>query len=423
MEERREYDVLKIVRHSDRCYLSSDRIRGMPLVWWLKYHTLITREQAFAWIKGLAEELSDFHHTKDNPCYQYLNPYSIIVGENDRWYLLDLASDGQEELVRLMQRRSVREQFLPPDNQYYQKSSIRGDIYSTGKIIQYLLTVAAIEPKIGRADEHRLQAIISKCLDQESKHAFRDMQELSEQLSKLNSPKEKKNTRKWICVILMLIVVGAAVCLGKMVLQSQVANDSGEDAASYANNLEQEMQYVEELHVENEQMKTELEETKKEAEIRETKLLYELVLLNFKLEDYRECQVYLEEMKESNSFADDLYRLCGYMSGEVEVDPERELELLLMTMEQEIPDSADKRYDYCLWKGYGLLTTEEAEAERTRLAENCLASEEWMIWAGDDLVQKVAAVDQETETVEKNELEQKEEADAPEKSEASEEVK
>ena len=73
--------------------------------------------------------MKHFHQCRGNPSYQYVNPYSIIVGENEKLYLLDLGSRDQEELLHLMQRRYVRENFLSPDNQYYQKASVREDIY------------------------------------------------------------------------------------------------------------------------------------------------------------------------------------------------------------------------------------------------------------------------------------------------------
>ena len=404
MEERREYDVLKIVRHSERCYLSSDRIRGMPLVRWLKHHTLISKEQAFLWMKELIDELSCFHQTKDNLCYQYLNPYSIIVGENDRWYLLDLNSEDQEEMYRLMQRRSVREQFLPADNLYYQKSSVRCDLYGIGRTIQYLLSVAAIEPKFRRTEERRLQIIISRCLDQDSKNAFRDMAELSEQFSKIYPPKEKKNNKKWIILMFGMIFVLFAAFFGRKVYRSQIGNDVEQQSNVSEEALENEVDYVKELIEKNDRTSKEKEQMKEEADEREKELLYELILMNFKMENFNQCRKYLEEIKEKDSFSEEFDRLCGYVGGEIEIYPERELEILLVRLEEENPNREDKRFDYCFLKGFLLLTDDQAKEEVKRLAQACVSSDEWKEWAGEELVQEVTAmsIDQETEDDQEN---------------------
>ena len=400
MEERREYDVLKIVRHSDRCYLSSDRVRGMPLVWWLKYHTLITGEQAFLWIGELIEELSCFHQTRENPCYQYLNPYSIIVGENERWYLLDLSSEGQKEMLHLMQRRMVREQFLPPDNQYYQKSSVKGDLYGVGKIIQYLLSVAAIEPKIRRSDERRLQVLISRCLDQDTKKAFRDMTELSEQFSKIYPPTEKKNNSKWLIVSLLVVLGLSAAFFGKRVLQRQAEDRARKQSSLSDEQTESETEYIKELIEENESVKREKDQIEENALEREKELLYELIFFNLKLENYRQCRVYLEGLTDRDSFAKELDQLCCYLGSETELPSESELELLLARMEEEIPDRNDRRFDYCLLKGFLLFSDENENEEIRHLAETCISSSEWIEWAGEELVQELTEMSQVQESEE-----------------------
>ncbi|MDO4475067.1 MAG: hypothetical protein Q4B75_10515 [Eubacteriales bacterium] len=398
MEERREYDVFKIVRHSERCYLSTDRIRGMPLVRWLKHHTLISKEQAFLWIKELIDELACFHQTRDDRCYQYLNPYSIIVGENDRWYLLDLNSEDQEEMYRLMQRRSVREQFLPADNLYYQKASVRCDLYAIGRTIQYLLSVAAIEPKLGRTEERRLQIIISRCLGQDSKNVFRDMKELSEQFSKIYPPKEKKNNKKWIILMSGVIIALFAAFFGRKIYRSQSGNDAEQQSFVSEEALENEVDYVKELIEKNDRTSKEKEQMKEEADEREKELLYELILMNFKMENYGQCRKYLEEMKEKDSFSKEFDRLCGYVGGESEVYPERELEILLERLEEENPNRGDKRFDYCFLKGFLLLNDDRAKEEVKRLAQSCVSSDEWKEWAGEELVQEVTAMSTDKET-------------------------
>ena len=120
MEEKRNYEILKFVMHGDKCYISTDIVNGKPLIVWLKYNAHITKEQFYEWARQIIADLDHFHRCRGNPCYQYVNPYSVIVGEDGKVYLLDLASKEQEDMMHLMQRRYVRENFLSPENQYNQ---------------------------------------------------------------------------------------------------------------------------------------------------------------------------------------------------------------------------------------------------------------------------------------------------------------
>lgn len=53
------------------------------------------------------------------PCYQYVNPYSIVRSEDGRIYFLDMQSEANRSKMIFMQRRDIREYFLPPDEKYY----------------------------------------------------------------------------------------------------------------------------------------------------------------------------------------------------------------------------------------------------------------------------------------------------------------
>ena len=82
MEEKRNYEILKFVMHGDKCYMSTDIMKGKPLIVWLKYHAHITKEQFYEWARQIIADLDHFHRCRGNPCYQYVNPYSIILAED-----------------------------------------------------------------------------------------------------------------------------------------------------------------------------------------------------------------------------------------------------------------------------------------------------------------------------------------------------
>lgn len=361
MEEKRNYEILKFVMHGDKCYMSTDIVKGKPLIVWLKYHAHITKEQFYEWARQIIADLDHFHRCRGNPCYQYVNPYSVIVGEDRKVYLLDLASKEQEDMMHLMQRRYVRENFLSPENQYYQKSEEKEDIYGFGKMLQYVLSSVELEPELKFLESVRIQKIITRCLDKQGKKRYQKLSDLSGQFSL----SEKRNgSKKIMYVMIALAVIGLLVLSGNRIvscISGQSRRQGGQDTKLADTERKEDMKaqaYQEQFQELKEQWETERKELQDESSKREQELLYDLAFVYFsQMKDYEVCSRYLEEMKEPDAFAKDMVRLCGMMSradGEDDntekrtEDEEESVEMLLERMRQEIPDEEDERYAECI---------------------------------------------------------------------------
>ena len=377
MEEKQSYEILKFVMHGDKCYISTDIVNGKPLIVWLKYHAHITKEQFYEWARQIIADLDHFHRCRGNPCYQYMNPYSVIVGEDRKVYLLDLASKEQEDMMHLMQRRYVREKFLSPENQYYQKSEEKEDIYGFGKTIQYVLSSVELEPEFKFLESVRIQKIITRCLDKQGKKRYRKLSDLSGQFTLA----EKRNgSKKIMYAMIALAVIGLLVLSGNRIascISGQSRRQGGQDmklADTERKEGAEEQVYLEQLQESEEQWEAEREELQDESNKREQELLYDLAFVYFsQMKDYEVCSRYLEEMKEPDAFAKDMVRLCGMMSradGEEKntekrtVDEEESIEMLLERMRQEIPDEEDERYAECIEFAKEQLQQEDAVEEQ-----------------------------------------------------------
>ena len=110
-----EYDVLRLIEHGQTCYISSECVEGWILAGWLKSQTGISKGRLFALIRDLTGQLGMLHKCRKKPCYQYVNPYSIVVTEEGRLYFLDLEAGSNEKQLKFMQKRAVRECFLPAE--------------------------------------------------------------------------------------------------------------------------------------------------------------------------------------------------------------------------------------------------------------------------------------------------------------------
>ena len=378
MEEKRNYEILKFVMHGDKCYMSTDIVKGKPLIVWLKYHAHITKEQFYEWARQIIADLDHFHRCRGNPCYQYVNPYSVIVGEDRKVYLLDLASKEQEDMMHLMQRRYVRENFLSPENQYYQKSEEKEDIYGFGKMIQYVLSSVELEPELKFLESVRIQKIITRCLDKQGKKRFQKLSDLSGQFSL----SEKRNgSKKIMYVMIALAVIGLLGLSGNRIvscISGQSRRLGGQDTKLADTERKEDMKaqaYQEQFQELKEQWETERKELQDESSKREQELLYDLAFVYFsQMKDYEVCSSYLEEMKEPDAFAKDMVRLCGMMSradGEDDntekrtEDEEESVEMLLERMRQEIPDEEDERYAECIEFAKEQLQKEDVVEEQT----------------------------------------------------------
>ena len=378
MEEKRNYEILKFVMHGDKCYMSTDIVKGKPLIVWLKYHAHITKEQFYEWARQIIADLDHFHRCRGNPCYQYVNPYSVIVGEDRKVYLLDLASKEQKDMMHLMQRRYVRENFLSPENQYYQKSEEKEDIYGFGKMIQYVLSSVELEPELKFLESVRVQKIITRCLDKQGKKRYQKLSDLSGQFSL----SEKRNgSKKIMYVMIALAVIGLLVLSGNRIvscISGQSRRQGGQDTKLADTERREDMKaqaYQEQFQELKEQWETERKELQDESSKREQELLYDLAFVYFsQMKDYEVCSRYLEEMKEPDAFAKDMVRLCGMMSradGEDDntekrtEDEEESVEMLLERMRQEIPDEEDERYAECIEFAKEQLQKEDVVEEQT----------------------------------------------------------
>ena len=84
MQQKESYDVLRLIEHGQICYISSENVQGRTLARYLKYHPVMEKKKMFLLLKAIAEQLELIHRCRGNPCYQYVNPYSIILAEDGR---------------------------------------------------------------------------------------------------------------------------------------------------------------------------------------------------------------------------------------------------------------------------------------------------------------------------------------------------
>ncbi len=369
------YDVLRLIEHGKTCYISSEYVEGRILAEWIKSYPDVEKEQLFLLIREIMNQLSMIHKCRKKPYYQYVNPYSIVVTEEGKPYFLDMEAGSNEKRLRFMQRRTVRECFLPKEEAYYQKGSINLDIYGSGKTIQYLFAAAAPKPSLNRREERRFLKIISKCLNYQSRSSYQSAADIRRCI-----PQYKKKTehRKAVQRTIFMAAGAASVLAAAWKLQAAV-DDEGEKTQSGLSDVTesdiQEKKYQEDVLQEVEEV--EAAGTGKigfgsDWLLRGGGEAYMELALAYILDlsDYEKSLYYLEQICEYVP-ARDLTEIVEAFCGEAK-EPSV-LEESLIRLEDEAAKDATGRYYRCLVRGYGLLDTKQAAQEILRLGRLCMS--------------------------------------------------
>lgn len=356
------YDVLRLIEHGQGCYISVDYVEGRQLIWWLKYHPNLSKEQLFIWIHELVKQLECIHKCRGKPCYQYVNPYSIIITEEKELYFLDMNAESNARFLPTMRRRSVREYFLPPEEAYYQEASVSLDIYGLGRTIQYLLSMSEPEEPLSRREEVRFQKIISKSLERRSGRTYCQVSELRRQLPLYRISKKSIPKKKTIVLATAFLLAAGAAVLWKQESfrqeESAVEDDLKDEKLRIAEGTEKERT------------------DEKKSNINETGLLEkELGFLYFlDKRDYERSKEHFEKVEGEES-ARGMGRLAGYMLTGTE-EKEEEIYHILAEVEEEIQEEERTPYYRCLIEGCRLIDTDKAAETVIRLSLWCLAEAE-----------------------------------------------
>ena len=377
MTGREGFDVLRLIEHGQTCYISSEYVEGRILAGWLKACPDITKEQLFSLMREAANQLGMIHKCRKKPYYQYVNPYSIVVTDERKLYFLDLEAGSNEKRLRFMQRRVVRENFLPKEEAYYQRGNAEIDIYGLGKTFQYLLAASAPNPPLNGREERRFLRIISKCLNDQSNSAYQSAADI-----RRNIPQYKKKTeysptfRKRL-----LMALGAAAILGAAWKLQETGTFGGWEDVSGPEGVSLQDYGLQEGET---GFRTKLLAGDSGEAYMEVALAYIL-----DLEDYEKSLYYLDKIEEYIP-ARDLKEIAEALFQGVK-EPET-LEASLLRLEDEAFQDTTGQYCRCLMKGYALLDTEQAAKAILRLGrpyieqadgrgEEAEEISEYMAWA------------------------------------------
>lgn len=370
MSSKEEYDVLRLIEHGQTCYISSECVAGKILAGWLKNQPGIAKGRLFSMIRDVAGQLGMIHKCRKKPYYQYVNPYSIVITEEGKLYFLDMEAGSNEKHLKFMQKRVVRECFLPAEEAYYQKGSTNLDIYGAGKTIQYILSVASPSPPLNRREERRFQRIISKCLKYQSKSAYRSAAEIRRSIPQYRKKTRhiRTNKKRAFMIGIAMLSLAAAWKMQDLVYPGKEKMAAAVPAAENSREFqrtEKSEKTKEENEVRDNSIKTGTISSEDCSSYMEMAMAYIL-----DVEDYEKSLDYLEKIQDAYAPAEDLHEIVEVLLGRKK-EPAR-LRMHLKNLEKAASGEDKERYYRCLIRGYSLLNTKQSAEAILRLGECCL---------------------------------------------------
>ena len=360
-------------------FLARDYERALELFADIVFHSVfpekeIEKEQLFAWMRKMAGTLACVHKCRGAPCYQYVNPYSMIIAEDEELYFLDLKAASNQEMLIRMQKRTIREHFLPEEEAYYQRASVTLDLYGLARTYQYLLAETEVLPDLNKKEILKLEKIISRCLNRQSKKACQSAQEIKRMIPSYKNEEEKERSkgkyfRKWLYIAAAVVVI----ILGRSIFAGNSHSTNSYSEKSHAINSGNDVKAAEtQTGVDKKDAAAHTAGKKEIAEQMQTTEMELGSLYFLKLEDYEKSRQHFEAACAGTKKTD---KESGIAAGMAAVSaclaektlPEEELKQALEQTALLLEEKEDAIYYRCVLKGYTFLDAKEQREELLRL--------------------------------------------------------
>ena len=206
--------MIKFIDHDDSSRITMDYVKGELLVNKVKATSDLTKDMVFSWFYNLLTQMIQYHKCYHNRNYRYLNPFSVVITQDNEVYLLDIDEPSNHFVLKHLQTPSMREHFLKTTIQPTKENKARYDIYCFGKTLQY--TLACLEPYIAlsKMEELKLFKLVEKCFEENVKKSYDNFFQVKKDLNFTKVKKRnqavgfnKKKLKIILSIVLVLMVV------------------------------------------------------------------------------------------------------------------------------------------------------------------------------------------------------------------------
>ena len=210
--------MIKFLDHDNTSRITMDVVKGELLVNKVKTTPDLTKDMVFSWFNNLLSQMIQYHKCNHNRIYRYLNPFSVVITEEEEVYLLDIDASSNHFVLKNLQTPSMREHFLKTTIQPTEENKIRYDIYCFGKTLQYVLASSESLISLSKREELKLFCLVEKCFEENVKKSYSNFLQVKKDLSFTKAKRGKSATDMKNKKLKLILVIAAVLIVGNLVL-------------------------------------------------------------------------------------------------------------------------------------------------------------------------------------------------------------
>lgn len=197
MHGNRKFDVIQTIEQGGQCHLVLNHISGRTLQEVCREEGYISKETFYEWSSQIIDCVGNLHRCRPVKIYQFLTPYTIIIGMENKVYLLDTEHENNREIVRQMFDRRIQSAFFPEESIGKRRPGVYHDLYTIGKTMQYMLAKTEASQEMGRLEEYRMERMIRKLTGPDGMRGAHGADDVKTMLARCRGSISKKSAGKW----------------------------------------------------------------------------------------------------------------------------------------------------------------------------------------------------------------------------------
>ena len=216
MKNQSEYAVLRFVNQGSGFHMIHDYIKGSTIIHYAKKGNKVQKEVIYLWMEQLAAQLEHCMLCEEQEVYGEVNPYSVIVAEDNKILLLDLDADSNREMIKRMRKKKIRSLFVSKGRVLSKNTQPEDDFYGFAQVLKFMVDRCCVSERYSRIEEKGLVRVMNICMKSDE-YEEELWKEIRGELRKLRNrtvcheEKKKRKPGKWMKIILILL--GAVCCL------------------------------------------------------------------------------------------------------------------------------------------------------------------------------------------------------------------
>lgn len=215
------YEVFRFIDQGIRCRQSMDCVEGNLLIYYLRDNPETEKAVLFEWFRQIGKNLEQYRRCRNGKGYLYLNPYSIVVTEEERICLLDPDSPENETVMKKMQLRAVREHFVKPVLSRKSGDRLYADLFGYGKTMQFMLAYTNPIPRLTRMEEAKMMRIIDRCIGNRKK-GYEDFRQIERELPEIRGTGTRKGRRMRLLLMCAAAMIPVGMAMYTAVKQAKM---------------------------------------------------------------------------------------------------------------------------------------------------------------------------------------------------------